>query len=185
MRGRTDLECRRKEHAHIRLETAKQGRTPRAQTCELHSWGGPRAGTNGIPSSERQVRQGAEYLRSRQNIRRTRLRQGALRGSYIQQIAHAVVVRLESRAVGLAGRFEESDRCLALAKGGAQIRVSGPNLVGDLVALDVRLSFCLVNLRPRFVLAILSSASIEYRPAKIELQFTIQISGMCPGVWRL
>jgi hypothetical protein len=103
----------------------------------------------------------------------------------IQQVPNAIAVRLQGGVVRLRRSLEQCDCGLALPKSGVQIRVSRPDLVRDLVALDVRPRFCRVNVGLRLGQAVFARASIKDSPLKSEAQFAGQISSVRPGIWEL
>ena len=67
----------------------------------------------------------------------------------IQQAAHSVVVRLESRVIRLGGGLEKCDGCLALTQGSVQVGICRPDLIRNLIALDLGLCFSLTNVSAR------------------------------------
>jgi len=71
---------------------------------------------------------------------------------------------LQGGVVGLRRSLEQCDCGLALPKSSVQIRVSRPDLVRDLVALDVRPRFCRVNVGLRLGQAVFACASIKDSP---------------------
>src|SRR6266849_6836872 len=184
MQGKKNPKCPAKEPASNPPVTMERVRTQGSPIGYFHlsSWlRSRRVGLNGIAGSESQICQRGEHLRARQYIGGASLREGTLRGSYIQQGADTVVVRFQSRGVGLAGGFQERNGCLALAKGGVQIGVSRPNLVGDSIVRNVDLCFCRVNVSQRLRQLVFSRAPIEYGPPEIEDQSASQIRRVRPG----
>ena len=100
-------------------------------------------------------------------------------------VSHAVTVRLQGGVIGLRRSLEQCECGLALPKSSVQIRVSRPDLIRDLVALDVHPRLCRVNVGLRLGHAVLARASIKDSPLKIEAQFPDQISSVRPGIWGL
>jgi hypothetical protein len=111
--------------------------------------------------------------------------QSTLSRGNIQQVPNAVAVRLQGGVVGLRRSLKQCDCRLALPKSGVQIRVSRPDLVRNLVTLEVRPRFCRVNVCLRLGHAVFARASIKDSPLKIESQFPDQISSVRPGIWGL
>src|SRR5580704_8941026 len=102
-------------------EGRKKGRVSRLKT--------PVLGLNGITGAESDVGQRGEHLRPRQDVLRTSRGQHLLSGSYVQQVANSIVVRLECGGIGLRGGVQQRGSRFTLAKCRVQVRIRGPHFV--------------------------------------------------------
>src|SRR5206468_11867067 len=107
-------------------------------------------------------------------------RQRALGGSYIQQVANSMVEGFQGSGVGLLGGRKERQGRLPLAKRGAQVRVSPPNLFGNGIARSVHARLRRQNVRFRPRQFAFSRPAIEQGPGHAQAYPACKISSMNP-----
>ena len=138
-----------------------------------------------VARAKGQLGQSVEDLRACRNISCSGLCQCSLGRRNIEQAAHAVAIRFDSRGVGVARGLQECGGRLSLPQCCLQIRVASPYLTRNLIQHDLGLSRsrivkCLGPLQSVF-----SGASIEERPVEAQRDQRCQVCGLNCGERRL
>src|SRR5229473_1721321 len=117
-----------------------------------------------VARSKSQIGQGVKDLRACRNISGPGLCQRSLRRRNIEQTAHAVAVRFDSRGVGLAGGFEKCGGRLPLPQCSLYIRIASPYLIGNLIQSDFGLGRSRIAICLGLQQIVLSSSSVKNGP---------------------
>src|ERR1700726_1084684 len=117
-----------------------------------------------VTRSKSQIGQCVENPRECRDISRSGLCQRSLRRRNIEQTAHAVTVRFDSRGVGLAGGFEKCGGRLTLPQCCFYVRIASPYLIGNLIHSDFSLGRSRVAICLGLQQIVLSSSSVKNGP---------------------